>query len=167
MNNVSDLKAKLGLPPISQIGVIVEDVHKVADYYSSLFGIGPFTIYDFAPDVHIYNGEPTYAKIRMGKAMWGNIELELLRPLEGKSPHGDFYEKQGVGLHHFGFFVPDFDELCEKFYKEGFKAVLESSSYVENYDGNIRVVYFDTDKVVGVLFEVIWKSWLPECQSRK
>ena len=164
MAEVNDLKVRLGLPPVSQIGVIVRDVYKVADYYTSLFGVGPFTIYDFSPDQHIYNGEPTIAKIRMGKAMWGNVELELLQPLEGRSPHMDFFRERGEGLHHLGFFVSNFDELCENFQREGFKPVLESSSYVEQYKGSMKVRYWDTDKIVGVLFEIIWKSWLPECQ---
>jgi methylmalonyl-CoA/ethylmalonyl-CoA epimerase len=166
MDNMSDLKAKLGLPPVSQIGLIVEDVDKVAGYYSSLFGVGPWTIYDFAPHVHIYNGEQTYAKIRMGKAMWGNVELELLRPLEGVSPHMDWYLKYKQGLHHLGFFINNYDELYGKFIAEGFKPLLVSSSHVENYNGDIRICYFDTDKAVGVLFEIIWKSWLPECQPK-
>lgn len=95
MPQINDLKVKLGLPPVSQIGVIVRDVDKAANYYTSLFGVGPFTIYDFEPEQHIYNGEPTKAKIRMGKAMWGNMELELLQPLEGKSPHMDFFLQHG------------------------------------------------------------------------
>jgi 4-hydroxyphenylpyruvate dioxygenase-like putative hemolysin len=166
MSEIGDLKVKLGLPPVSQLGVIVRDVDKVAHYYESLFGVGPFTIYDFEPEQHIYNGEPTRAKIRMGKAMWGNMELELLQPLEGKSPHMDFFRQHGEGLHHLGFFVPNFDELCENFLREGFKPVLESASYVETYKGSIKVRYWDTDKIVGVLFEIIYKSWLPECQPR-
>jgi hypothetical protein len=98
--------------------------------------------------------------------MWGNMELELLQPLEGKSPHMDFFRQHGEGLHHLGFFVPNFDELCENFLREGFKPVLESASYVETYKGSIKVRYWDTDKIVGVLFEIIYKSWLPECQPR-
>jgi hypothetical protein len=78
MTHVNSLQAKLGLPPVNQIGVIVRDVNKAAEYYSSLFGIGPFTIYDFEPDEHVYWGEPTPAKIRMGKAMWAGTLFEII-----------------------------------------------------------------------------------------
>ena len=166
MTDIKELKTKLRLPPVSQIGVVVRDVDKAADYYSSLFGIGPFTIYEFAPEVHVFNGEQTYAKIKMGKAMWGNIELELIQPLEGKSPHMDFLQQRGEGVQHLGFNVPNFDELYENFIQEGFKPLLRSGSYVETYKGDLKVCYFDTDKVVGVLFEIIWKSWLLECQAK-
>jgi len=110
---MNELKAKLGLPPISQIGVVVKDVQKAADSYSSLLGIGPFTIYDFVPEMHVFNGEQTYAKVKMGKAMWNNMELELIQPMEGKSPHMDFLHQRGEGVQHFGFNVPNFDDLYE------------------------------------------------------
>ena len=166
MDDMNKLKAKLGLPPISQIGVVVKDVQKAANYYSSLLGVGPFTIYDFVPEMHVFNGEQTYAKVKMGKAMWNNMELELIQPLEGKSPHMDFLQQRGEGVQHFGFNVPNFDELYEKFTKEGFKPLLRSGGYVETYKGDLKVCYFDTDKAVGILFEIIWKSWLPECQGK-
>jgi len=166
MAGMNELKTKLGLPPISQIGVVVRDVQRAADHYSSLFGIGPFTIYEFVPEDHLFMGEQTHSKVMMGKAMWGNIELELIQPMEGKSPHMDFLEQRGEGVQHFGFNVPNFDELYEKFIQEGFKPLLKSSGYVETYKGNLKVCYFDTDKAVGILFEIIWKSWLPECQAK-
>lgn len=166
MAGMNELKAKLGLPPVSQIGVVVRNVEKAANSYSSLFGIGPFTIYEFIPEIHVFNGEQTYSKIKMGKAMWGSIELELIQPMEGKSPHMDFLQQRGEGAQHLGFNIPNFDELYEKFIKEGFKPLLRSASYVETYKGNLKVCYFDTDKAIGILFEIIWKSWLPECQSK-
>lgn len=161
---IDDLTAKLGLPPVSQIGVVVRDVRKTADYYSSLFGIGPFTIYEFVPEKHWYMEELTYSKIMMGKAMWGNLELELIQPLEGKSLHMDFLEQNGEGLQHLGFNVPNFDEVFEKFIQAGFKPLLRGETYVETYKGYLKACYFDTQKIGGVLFEIIWKSWLPECQ---
>jgi hypothetical protein len=166
MGGVDDLRARLALPPFYQLGVVVRDVDRVARHYSSLFGVGPFTIYEFVPEIHIYNGEQTYTKMKMGKAMWGNIELELIQPMEGKSPHMDFLKKRGEGLQHLGFNVPNFDELCDGFLKEGFKPMLRSGGYVETYKGEVKVCYFDTEEAVGIIFEIMWRSWLPECQKR-
>ena len=165
MTGIDELKTKLGLPPVSQIGVVVRDVRKAADYYSSLFGIGPFTVYEFVPEKHWHMEELTYSKVLMGKAMWGNIELELITPLEGKSIHKDFLESHGEGLQHLGFNVPHFDELYERFIQEGFKPLLRGETYVETYKGYLKACYFDTRRVGGIIFEIIWKSWLPECQG--
>ena len=165
MSGIDELRVKLKLPPVSQIGVVVRDVRKAADYYSSLFGIGPFTVYEFVPEKHWYMEELTYSKITMGKAMWGNIELELIQPMEGKSLHQDFLDRHGEGLQHLGFFVSDFEERVEAFLQAGFKPVLRGETYVEPYKGYLKACYFDTQKVGGVLFEIIWKSWLPECNK--
>lgn len=162
-----ELTAKLKLPPVSQIGIVVRNVERAANLYSSLFGIGPFSIYEFVPEGHLFNQRQTHSKIKIGKAMWGHVELELMEPMEGESPHMDFLKQHGEGVQHLGFNVRNFDELYDNFIKEGFKPILTSTAYVATYKGNLKVAYFDTDKAVGVLFEIIWKSWLPECQSEQ
>jgi methylmalonyl-CoA/ethylmalonyl-CoA epimerase len=166
MAGINELKTKLGLPPVSHIGVVVRDAAKAADYYSSIFGIGPFTVYEFVPEKHWYMEELTYSKVMMGRAMWGNIELELVQPMEGRSVHTDFLERHGEGLQHLGFNVPNFDELFERFIHAGFKPLLRGETYSERYKGYLKACYFDTRRVGGIIFEITWKSWAPECQPR-
>ena len=167
MADLQSLKAQLGLPPISQIGVVVRNVDKAARHYSSLLGIGPFTIYEFRPESDLYNGERMEGTIlKMGKAAWNGVELELIEPVKGKSPHMDWLRTRGEGVQHFGFNVADFDGVCARFRENGFSPILQGASYVEVYKGNLRACYFDTDKAIGVILEVIWKSWLPECTTK-
>ena len=165
MADIDELKIKLGLPPVSQIGVVVRDVNKAADYFSSIFGIGPFTVYELVPEKYWFMEELCHQKIRLGKAQWGNIELELIQPLEGESLHKDFLENHGEGLHHLGFNVPNYDEIFEKFIQAGFKPLLRAETYAETYKGYLKVCYFDTQRVGGIFFEIIWKSWLTECKK--
>ncbi len=42
MDDMNKLKAKLGLPPISQIGMVVKDVQKTAELLLIAFGSGSF-----------------------------------------------------------------------------------------------------------------------------
>ena len=91
MADLQSLKTQLGLPPISQIGVVVRNVDEAARHYSSLLGIGPFTIYEFRPESDLYNGERMEGTIlKMGKAAWNGIEMELIEPVKGRSPHMDW-----------------------------------------------------------------------------
>jgi methylmalonyl-CoA/ethylmalonyl-CoA epimerase len=166
MTGIDELKARLKLPAVSQIGVVVRDVRKTAEHYSTLFGIGPFTIYEFAAEKHWHMEELTYSKVLMGKAVWGNLELELIQPLEGKSIHVDFLRQHGEGLQHLGFNIADFDEYFKRFTEAGFKPLLRGETYVETYKGNLKACYFDTRAIGGIIFEIIWKSWLPECQKK-
>ncbi len=165
MSGIDELKAKLELPPVSQIGIIVKNMERSVQYFSSMFGIGPFTVYEFVPEKQWFMEEIAPAKYAMGKALWGNIEFELIQPLEGKSLHMDFLESGGEGLHHLGFNVRNYDDIFKKFIREGFKPLLRAETYVETYKGHLKACYFDTQKVGGILFEIIWKSWLPECRN--
>lgn len=157
---MEDLKIKLGLPPISQIGFVVKDMDKAVEYYSSIFKIGPFTVYEFIPEKHWFMEELSYLKLKMGKAAWGDLEFELIQPIEGKSFHREFLETHGEGIQHLGFFVPNYDEMFEKFKAAGFKPVMRAETYVETYKGYLRATYFDTRRIGGIMFEIIWKSWL-------
>lgn len=164
MNASAEIARRIGLPPPSQIGVVVKDVQKTAEFYSSSFGLGPFTVYDFVPEKHWFKEEPSFVKLKMGKAMWGHLELELLQPLEGKSLHEEFLRTHGEGLQHLGINVRNYDEVFARMKKEGFQPLMRAETVVETYKGYLRACYFDTRKVGGVILEIIWKSWLPECR---
>jgi len=155
-----ELITAMGLPPVSQIGVVVKDVDRAVEYYSSIFGLGPFTTYEFVPEKHWYMEQPSHLKLKMGKTMWGAMEWELIQPLEGKSLHQEFLEKCGEGLQHLGINVPNYDEMFEKMKKAGFQPLMRAETYVETYKGYLRACYFDTRRVGGVVLEIIWKSWL-------
>jgi len=116
-----EIVTAIGLPPLSQIGVVVKDVDRAVEYYSSAFGLGPFTTYEFVPEKHWYMEEPSHLKLRMGKAVWGSIEWELIQPLEGKSLHEEFLKTNGEGLQHLGFNVPNYDEVFDKMKNAGFQ----------------------------------------------
>jgi len=160
MSSMDELRIKLDLPPPYQIGVVVGDMDKAVDYYSSIFGIGPFTVYEFMPEKQWFLEKPSSFKLKLGKAVWGDFELELLQPMEGESLHKDFLENYGEGMQHLGFLVPNYDEMFSKFKKAGFKPLTRAETYVETYKGHLKACYFDTRIVGGIIFEIIWKSWV-------
>lgn len=162
MRGANELREELKLPPISQVAAVVREMDKAVEYYARVFGIGPFTVYEFVPERHWFMEEPSYLKLRMGKAMWGDIEFELIQPLEGRSIHQEFLETYGEGLHHLGFNVPNYEEMFSRFIKAGFKPLMRCDTYVETYKGHLKACYFDTRAVGGIIFEIIWKSWLME-----
>jgi 4-hydroxyphenylpyruvate dioxygenase-like putative hemolysin len=159
-----ELQTKLSLPQVSQIGVVVRDLHRAVQYYSDIFGLGPFTVYEFEPDKQWFMEELSPCKAIQAKAMWGNIELELVQPIEGRSLFREFLSSHGEGLQHLGFNVRNYEEVFERMKKSGFTPLMRVESYSKTYGGNFKACTFDTRDIGGVLFEIIWKSWLPECQ---
>ena len=160
MSKVDDLRSEFLLPPLSQIGVVVRDVERTAAFYTSMFGIGPFKIYEFAPDRYRYRGVETRFREKLGKAMLGSVELELLEPLEGPAPYFDALEARGEGLQHVAFNVSNYDEVFDRFVRAGFEPLAEFESYVPAYQGHLRCCFFDTERIGGVMFEFAWRSWL-------
>lgn len=162
MGSAEKRGAKLKLPPVSQIVVVVKDVDRVVKRYSSIFGLGPWSVYEFAPEKHWVMEEPSYAKFLMAKAMLGDIELCFMQPLEGKSIHKEFLETHGEGIFNLVFNVTNYDEMFDRFVKAGFKPIARAESYVETYKGYLKACYFDTRSIGGVLIEIRWGSWLME-----
>src|SRR5262249_47251327 len=40
----------------------------------------------------------------------GGVLLELLEPLDDRSPHAEFLAERGEGMHHLAYLVADFDD---------------------------------------------------------
>lgn len=78
----------------------------------------------------------------------------------GGLPFHEFLATQGEGLHHLVFNTEDFDSLVRQFEAAGSQSPLLAEAYVPTYQGTVRVCHFDTRAVGGVIFEVLWKSWL-------
>lgn len=157
MNAAEEVMKKLSLPPISQIGVIVKDMKKAVNYYSSIFGIGPFSVFELKPERFWIMEKPanhTNLRLLVGKGMWGNIEFELIQPFEERSLWKEFLDTHGEGMHHLAFNVPNFDEWFEKLKGEGFQPMIISESYLPNIKGNVKSCYFDTRRVGGIIFEI-------------
>ena len=164
MEDYLNIRKKLNLSRINQVGVVVKDIDRAAEYYSSIFGLGPFTVYDFEPDKHWYLEKPSHLKLRIAKATWGDIEWEMIQPVEGKSLHQEFLNMFGEGVQHLGFNVKNYEHSFKRFVEKGFQPLMRAESYVQTYEGDLKACYFDTRQVGGVIFEIIWKSWLPDCQ---
>ena len=140
----------LRLPDVCQVGVVVKDIDKAVNYYSSVFGIGPFRFVErHYEGVTIRDRNDASYSVRVATAPMGQVDFELIQVTEGESIHLEFLEKRGEGLEHLGFRVPDLDAEIERFKKCGID-VLQS---VRRPGGGYA--YMDTEKIGGIIFELI------------
>jgi methylmalonyl-CoA/ethylmalonyl-CoA epimerase len=113
---------------VFQIGVVVRDMDKAVERFTQL-GLGPFK--SFPPPASansLFRGKrfvPDESFLLM-KTQMGNIELELLQPLEAASPIKEFLDTKGEGIHHIGLFVDDLDAEVESLNKKGATTLLSS-----------------------------------------
>lgn len=133
---------KLELKKVDQIGIVVRDIDKVIESWSSLFGIGPWTFMELGGT----DEKGRTGKARLAFAYLGSVQIELIQCIEGRIFHSDFLDKHGEGLHHLGFYVDDVNAEAANLTKQGRK-VLSSMPGV--------YAYMDTCEPGGVIFEVI------------
>lgn len=102
---------------IKQICILVEDVQKAMENYWNMFGIGPWDVRHFTPetvrDFYIGKEHLTEGFDFICAVCWeGDIEYELIQPIEGPVIYWDHLKKFGSSLHHFKIVIPDNDELA-------------------------------------------------------
>lgn len=149
------LKESLRFPRIGQVGVVVRDIEKTIEYYSSMFGIGPFDIYDFEPQrAWLHGKEVESFKLKIGMANLGEMKLELIQVIEGVLPHRDFLITHGEGLQHLGFYVDNYDEWKSYAQEKGIEILCEAE-VEDEVRGKRRAFYMDSSEIGGVLFELI------------
>jgi len=139
------MEKKLQLETVDQIGIVVKDIDKVIESWSSLFGIGPWACRDFGGT----DAEGRPWKVRLAFASLGPLQLELIQPVEGRIFHSAFLEEHGEGLHHLGFFVDDLDGEVSNLLAQGARVLSE---------GPGSYAYLDTGGPGGVIFELVKKS---------
>jgi len=161
MKDTEEFTAKMNLPPVTQIAIVVRDMEQSLEYYSKTFGLGPFEpSYEFAPDKSWYMGTEAPLRLLVSRTPWGTMEFEVLQPLGGPSIHQDFLDTHGEGLHHLGIEVEDYDGIVSNMDRAGFKPIQALETYLPKRDCWAKAAYFDTHKIGGIILEIMWRPWL-------
>ena len=120
------MQAKKEKSPFSElhhVGLIVKDINKTIKALSSL-GLGPF---EPAPMKNLAERELRGKRVRANTDVWftklGQINLELVQPLEGESLQKETLENKGEGVEHLGFFVDNLWEEVNRLVQKGWQVV--------------------------------------------
>jgi methylmalonyl-CoA/ethylmalonyl-CoA epimerase len=109
-----------------QVGVVVKNMDEAVKRFTAL-GIGPF--YSKQPpasSIETFRGKPLNAKLIINATMVGGIELELIQPVDGESPHMEYFNSKGEGIQHIAFKVDNLDEEVERLEKNGCTPLLHA-----------------------------------------
>ncbi len=107
---------------IIQIAIVVEDLEKSLKIFNDEYGIGPWKIYqidkDTTKEMKRENKEKKFEYI-VAMCEMGEVELELVQPIDENSVYYEFLKNHGPGLHHIGFKINNIDKVKELFNKKG------------------------------------------------
>jgi len=95
-----------------QLGIIVRDLEKATQEYSSLLSIGPFSTMDVPA-----------AGVRAAVAALGPVEVELIQPLTDDSPLWSFLGDNEARIQHLGFYIDDTEAEVARFQELGVRVI--------------------------------------------
>src|SRR5580700_2655206 len=149
----SSLPDGLQLKRLVQIGIVVADRDRTTQLLTSLFGMGPFRFVEWpdrAESKYYYRGVEESVRIKQAFVQLGDVEVELIQPVEGRSGYKDFLDQTGGGIHHVLFEVKDIDPVIQELAKHGV-TVLQSGTGIRP---GTRWALLDTQALLGFLLEL-------------
>ena len=145
---------KMSPAKVSQIGVVVKDREKTAEYLSKILGIGPWMKLDSTYEKdEVFTGQGKFT-LKVAFADLGGLEIELIEVGAGHPIHADFLKEHGEGLHHVAYDVTNLKERVAELEKTGVKPL----QYAIKKDGDRGHAYLATDKPGGVIIELVQRS---------
>lgn len=101
-----------GFGRVTQIAWVTDDLDATERMLKTVFGVKKWTrIPDvhFGPDSCTYRGAPADFTATIALSYLDDMQLELIRPGNGKSIYTEFLEHNPAGLHHVCVEPPDLD----------------------------------------------------------
>jgi len=146
-----------------QIGIVVPDLDQSTRILQDLFGLGPFKFIEWPnrPDSkYWFRGNEESIRIKQGFVQAGNLELELIQPLEGeRNAYRQFLDAKGGGIHHVLFEVDNMDAMVAALEPRGVR-VLQAGTGIRP---GTRWVLLDSTDLVGFLIELRQRA--PGCDG--
>jgi methylmalonyl-CoA epimerase len=126
---------------ISHLGLAVRDLDEAIRLYRDVFGLEL---------THRWVAEADGMKAASFRA--GDVEIELMQPLEQDSPVGRFLARRGEGVHHVAYRVDDVDAALRGAREAGLDAVDDKPR--PGGDGRTLVAFLHPKSTHGVLTEL-------------
>ena len=142
----------LGTTTVTQVGIIVADIEAKAKAWADVLGVP-------VPDVIItdgfdvaqteYQGEASPARAKLAFFNLGQVDLELIEPIDGPSTWKDQLDQHGDSLHHIAFVIDGMQEKVAYLNTKGIPLIQRGE-----YTGG-RYAYVDGTGPLGMVLELL------------
>ncbi|MGW4241687.1 VOC family protein [Nocardia sp. NPDC004722] len=125
----------------TQIAWVVEDIAASEKFLGTFLGVRKWMRMPevrFAPETTVYRGEPADFTAHIALSYAGDMQLELIQPVTGRSIYTEFLERGGAGLHHICLEPADFDAVLKDAAAQGIDVVQQG-----DMGGQMRFAYLD------------------------
>jgi methylmalonyl-CoA/ethylmalonyl-CoA epimerase len=128
------------LSKINHIGIAVQSIEEAIPFYRDSLGM-------------IFKGteEVPSQKVKVAFLAIGESKIELLEPTSPESPVAKFLEKNGPGVHHVAYSVPDIEEAIAQLIASGTR-MIDTVPRVGAHGA--RIAFIHPKSSAGVLTEI-------------
>lgn len=128
--------------PVTQICWVTDDIDATTTLLTDQFGVGAWTRLDsieFSEETTTLRGEPVRFVCNIALGYAGDLQLEVIAPVEGPTIHAEFLAEHGAGLHHVCFEVDDMAAAVAGAEEAGLPVLMRGSMM----GGEIEFAYLD------------------------
>jgi catechol 2,3-dioxygenase-like lactoylglutathione lyase family enzyme len=132
--------------PVVQLAWVTGDIDATERLVAGRFGVRSWTrIPDvvFGPDTTTFRGAPVTLTQHVSLGYSGDLQLELIQPVDDAGFYREFLDAHGTRLHHVCFGVDDLAAACAAAEAAGSPVLLRGSMM----DGEIEFAYVDSSVV--------------------
>lgn len=142
----------LGTDRIMQVGIVVRDIERTAAAWSRILGL-PLPEIRATDPVELarteYEGQSTPARAKLAFFHMGQVDIELIEPIDGPSTWKDQLDRHGDSLHHIAFVVDGMGEKLDALAASDIPLVQRGE-----YTGG-RYAYLDASRHLGTVLELL------------
>lgn len=142
----------LGNNVVTQVGIIVRDIETKARAWSEILGLPmpEIIITDTVDKAQTeYNGKSTPARAKQAFFHTGQLDVDLIEPIDGPSTWKDQLDQHGDSLHHIAFQVKGMQEKVAYLGSKGVP-LLQRGEYTGG-----RYAYLDGIAQLGTVLELL------------
>jgi len=125
-------------PRLAHVGVAVTSLAEALPFYRDVLGLVP--------------GHPETADgASIVSLRFGDVDVELLEPIDPASPVAKFLARRGPGIHHICYRVPDLDAALARCRAAGYRLIDDTP---RRGVGGRRIAFLHPKATNGILLEL-------------
>ncbi len=138
------------IPEFHQYGYVTRDLQAKKEWYTKYMGLGPWRELEWNSDNARIEEVKGPFRFKIALAMMGNMEFELIEPVEGDLVYNEYLERNEYGgIHHMGVRVTDLDSMVKKFNDLGIYSVATGTHVARG----VRIAYMDARPQADMIIE--------------
>ena len=141
---------------LDQLGIVVKDAMATAKQWQKILSLQPWVFVDFKPPM-VSNGQyhgvksSAFSHVHVGYGQLDDLQIELLQPVAGPTPHRDYLRAYQQGAHHISLGrLQSHDALNKHYQQQGIRLQMQS----DNGGAGRTASYMGTEQELGWVLEL-------------